>query len=180
MKLVILKPDFTKRLHKALENTMIDWQRVHELQDEVGLEDFHEVVDLFLEEVEEVVERLKGTPDPASYEADFHFLKGSALNLGFQAFATICADNERSAAAGKPDYPWSVCCFGRTEHVAIERAFQLGGHGRIGFENNRWLPGGEMASSNAELVRATLDPLDKTRRTIAGVDWVRENLVNRD
>lgn len=82
---------------------MIDWQRVHELQDEVGLEDFHEVVDLFLEEVEEVVERLKGTPDPASYEADFHFLKGSALNLGFQAFATICADNERSAAAGKPD-----------------------------------------------------------------------------
>ena len=30
---------------------MIDWQRVNELRDEVGAEDFEEVVDLFLEEV---------------------------------------------------------------------------------------------------------------------------------
>ena len=30
---------------------MIDWPRVKELKDEIGAEDFGEVVDLFLEEV---------------------------------------------------------------------------------------------------------------------------------
>ena len=34
---------------------MIDWARVSELRDEVGPEDFEEVLHLFLEEVEDVV-----------------------------------------------------------------------------------------------------------------------------
>ena len=79
---------------------MIDWNRVGELRDEIGAEDFIEVVDLFLEEVDEIVERLGHTPDPARYEEDMHFLKGSALNLGFQAFAALCADGEQKAVAG--------------------------------------------------------------------------------
>ena len=55
---------------------MISWERVNELRNEIGAEDFQEVVELFLEEVEEVIERLRQTPDPTSYEADLHFLKG--------------------------------------------------------------------------------------------------------
>ena len=80
---------------------MIDWQRVGELRDEIGAEDFQEVVELFLEEVEEVVERLGAAPDPDRYEEDMHFLKGSALNLGFQSFSGLCATGEQSAAAGQ-------------------------------------------------------------------------------
>ena len=38
---------------------MIHWPRVVELRDEVGPEDFDEVVDLFIEEVQEVIERLQ-------------------------------------------------------------------------------------------------------------------------
>ena len=79
---------------------MIDWERVDELRDEVGAEDFGEVVDIFLEEVDEVIDRLRQSTDPASYEADMHFLKGSALNLGFSALATLCSDGERQAATG--------------------------------------------------------------------------------
>ena len=30
----------------------------------------------------------------------------------------------------------------------------LGGHARVGFENNFWLPDGERAATNAELVAA--------------------------
>jgi len=82
---------------------MIDWHRVRELQDEVGIDDFQEVVDLFLEEVDEVTERLENDPKPSEFEADFHFLKGCALNLGFQLFASICADGERKAANGSAD-----------------------------------------------------------------------------
>ena len=80
---------------------MIDWPRVEELRDEVGAEDFGEVVELFLEEVEEVIERLIKLDDRSQLEQDLHFLKGSALNLGFQAFSTKCQDGERQSAQGQ-------------------------------------------------------------------------------
>ena len=38
---------------------MIDWTRVSELRDEVGAEDFDEVVELFLEEVDEAIKILR-------------------------------------------------------------------------------------------------------------------------
>ncbi|WP_114286871.1 Hpt domain-containing protein [Candidatus Halocynthiibacter alkanivorans] len=82
---------------------MIDWQRVTDLRDEVGSEDFKEVLDLFLEEVEEVITRMRRMPDPARYEEDLHFLKGSSLNLGFAAFSTLCEEGEQNALQGKTD-----------------------------------------------------------------------------
>lgn len=80
---------------------MIDWDRVKSLRSEIGAEDFEEVVDLFLEEVDEVIGRLKTAPDPTRYEADLHFLKGSALNLGFHDFSDLCQIGERAAADGR-------------------------------------------------------------------------------
>lgn len=82
---------------------MIDWGRVETLRSEVGAEDFCEVVDLFLEEVEEIVDRLAVRPDPALYEEDLHFLKGSALNLGFQRLGTLCQQGETRAVAHDAD-----------------------------------------------------------------------------
>ena len=80
---------------------MISWDRVHELRDEIGEEDFAEVAELFLTEVEEVIERLRARPSPDTMEEDMHFLKGSALNLGFAALSRLCRDNERIAAEGR-------------------------------------------------------------------------------
>ncbi|MHC0052054.1 Hpt domain-containing protein [Actibacterium sp. D379-3] len=77
---------------------MIEWNRVAELKKEVGADAFDEVVDLFLEEVEEVIARLRGTTDRTNLTDDLHFLKGSALNLGFEAFATQCGADEKRAA----------------------------------------------------------------------------------
>lgn len=82
---------------------MIDWERVGDLRSEVGEADFAEVVELFLEEVQEVIWRLETTPEPARYEEDLHFLKGSALNLGFRAFSGLCQDGEQGAAKGETD-----------------------------------------------------------------------------
>ena len=82
---------------------MIDWDRVKELKEEIGEEDFAEVVEMFISEVDEVIERLKTQPDPDSYEADLHFLKSSALNLGFADLASLCQDGERRSAAGGAD-----------------------------------------------------------------------------
>lgn len=81
----------------------IDWKRAIELRSEVGSDGFAEVVDLFLDEVESVVMRLSERPDPSRFEADLHFLKGGAWNLGFAAFGALCQDGERKAASGRPD-----------------------------------------------------------------------------
>ncbi|NVK16518.1 MAG: Hpt domain-containing protein [Rhodobacteraceae bacterium] len=81
---------------------MIDWPRVTELRDEVGPEDFGEVVDIFLEEVEEVIGKLEGG-NRGQLEQDLHFLKGSALNLGFEEFSSMCLDGERRSAQGEAE-----------------------------------------------------------------------------
>ena len=83
---------------------MIDWTRVDELRDEVGADDFEEVFELFLEEVEDVIARLRDTPDPHRFAEDFHFLRGSALSLGFSTFSELCQDAEKLASdGGTPD-----------------------------------------------------------------------------
>lgn len=82
---------------------MIDWARVAELRDEIGSDDFAEVVALFLEEADEVVARLPACADAKSLESALHFLKGSALNLGFARLAQLCQEGERLAAGGAVD-----------------------------------------------------------------------------
>ncbi len=83
---------------------MIDWSRVDELVDEIGAEDFGEVVELFLDEVENAIVRLEGdAANPVVVEEQMHFLKGAALNLGFEALAQLCVKGEKSAAAGRPE-----------------------------------------------------------------------------
>ena len=42
---------------------------------------------------------------------------------------------------------WSVCAFGRREAGCAAAAALLGGHARVGFENNLMLPSGEQAAS---------------------------------
>ncbi len=79
---------------------MIDWARVRQLQDEVGAEDFHEVIDLFLEEVGFVITRLENLQDRSKLSEEMHFLKGSALSLGFKEFSDLCHDGEIAAAGG--------------------------------------------------------------------------------
>ncbi|MCG7623778.1 MULTISPECIES: Hpt domain-containing protein [unclassified Epibacterium] len=79
---------------------MIDWPRVRELKDEVGEDGFEEVIELFLEEVEGVIDKLK-SGDRSQLEQDLHFLKGSALNLGFRDFSNLCFEGERLAANGQ-------------------------------------------------------------------------------
>lgn len=83
---------------------MIDWARVGELVDEIGAEDFEEVVELFLLEVEGAISALaKAEGNPVVTEEQMHFLKGAALNLGFEALAQLCLKGEKAAASGRPD-----------------------------------------------------------------------------
>lgn len=79
---------------------MIDRDRVQELRQEIGEDDFAEVAEMFLDEMAEALTALSDAPDNAGADA-FHGLRGSALNLGFADFASACADAEKRAAQGK-------------------------------------------------------------------------------
>lgn len=89
---------------------MIDWERVKELRGEIGADDFAEVVEMFLSEADEAVSRLKPTLTAKAMEDDLHFLKGAALNLGFDALSALCQDGERRAAAGSTDIDLTAVC----------------------------------------------------------------------
>jgi histidine phosphotransfer protein HptB len=80
---------------------MIDWCRVNELRSELGGEDFSEVVALFLEEGDELAVKLRAGISATEVEAELHFLKGSALNLGLGLLAQLCQSGERLAAKGQ-------------------------------------------------------------------------------
>ncbi len=64
-------------------------------------------------------------------------------------------------AALPAGWPWSVCAFGAAELQCVTCAALLGGHVRVGFENNLHLSSGATASDNAELVRSCREVLDR-------------------
>jgi HPt (histidine-containing phosphotransfer) domain-containing protein len=80
---------------------MIDWPRVQELWGEIGAEDFDEVVELFLDEVGEIIAQLQSGVELSQLEQELHCLKGSALNLGFSSFSKLCQEGELLAASGR-------------------------------------------------------------------------------
>lgn len=68
---------------------------------------------------------------------------------------------------------WSVCAFGRRENACVLAAALLGGHMRVGFENNLWLPDGSVAADNASLVAAARTALDGCGVPAATADNLR-------
>ena len=63
-------------------------------------------------------------------------------------------------ALGNHNANWAVCAFGRNEAACAVHAASLGGHVRIGFENNIHMPDGTLAASNADMVEAVAAKLD--------------------
>jgi HPt (histidine-containing phosphotransfer) domain-containing protein len=105
---------------------MIDWDRLNELRSEIGDDDFAEVVELFLLEADEVIARISVSSGPATLEADLHFLKGAALNLGFRAFAALCQVGEKRAAAGRCDIDLGPVtdCYQQSKTALLKGAVQ--------------------------------------------------------
>jgi 3-keto-5-aminohexanoate cleavage enzyme len=62
-------------------------------------------------------------------------------------------------AALPAGWPWSACAFGAAELRCVVAAALLGGHVRVGFENNLQLPSGAVAADNAALIGVTRNAL---------------------
>lgn len=68
---------------------------------------------------------------------------------------------------------WMVCAFGSQETACVTAAALLGGHARVGFENNLFLPDGALASGNQDLVAATRRAVEACGLAIADADALR-------
>jgi HPt (histidine-containing phosphotransfer) domain-containing protein len=78
---------------------MIDWTRLTALRHDIGEADFSTLAHLFVAEMGERLAELSAEPQRAKAE-DFHFLRGSAANLGFVSMVTACHDAEAACRAG--------------------------------------------------------------------------------
>ena len=76
-------------------------------------------------------------------------------------------------------FPWAVCCFGPNENAVMRTAWRVGGHARLGFENNLWLSDGQLAVNNAELVEALRKGMANSVRRPASAFDVRGMFGNR-
>jgi len=72
---------------------------------------------------------------------------------------------------------WSVCAFGPLEHMTASAAIAMGGHVRVGFENNMLLKDGKQALSNAELVCQVSQVSDAIGRPVAGVSELKKSVI---
>ncbi|MEO3386962.1 3-keto-5-aminohexanoate cleavage protein [Mesorhizobium sp. CAU 1741] len=75
--------------------------------------------------------------------------------------------------AGLSRHQWMLCAFGPREAHFMQRAAHSGGHARVGFENNLWLPDGAVASSNAAIVSATATAALSSQRELATAEELR-------
>ncbi len=73
--------------------------------------------------------------------------------------------------------PWFVCAFGATENACALTAAALGGHSRVGFENNTLLRDGTTAADNAALVAQVRSGADALGRPIGDADAARRMMA---
>lgn len=70
---------------------------------------------------------------------------------------------------------WMVCAFGAREHACAAAAVALGGHTRVGFENNLYLHDGRVAPDNVALVAQVRAVAEVLARPVADADALREH-----
>lgn len=71
------------------------------------------------------------------------------------------------------NWTWSVCALGRNQIPMAAIATVMGGHVRVGFEDNVFLRRGELAKSNADLVRKAANIAKELERPIASPEEAR-------
>jgi uncharacterized protein (DUF849 family) len=90
---------------------------------------------------------------------------------------TVTELREKFAAADFSCFPWGACCFGANEHEVMLETLALGGHVRIGFENNVLLNDGTKAADNAQLIEQFRKTMGGSHRKPATAMQVREFLA---
>src|SRR5690242_6320325 len=86
-------------------------------------------------------------------------------------------ENIPPAAPGEPDSHWGVIGISRDQWMLVTAALTLGGSIRVGLEDNLYLPDGQMAKSNGELIAKARQMTEDMGRRPATVQEARQMLA---
>jgi 3-keto-5-aminohexanoate cleavage enzyme len=100
-------------------------------------------------------------------DAPYHFSFIMGVLGGIPATARHLAFQAEQVPAGAR---WKVIGISREQWPLAMAALALGGDVRVGLEDNFYLPSGEMAKSNGELVAAAVELVNLSGRSLASVD----------
>ncbi len=134
---------------------------------EHGVKPEHEVYDTGMINVCRQIAEKGIVPEPLHVQ--FVMVGGTGF-LPTPRMLTYCVDQIPG------NWTWSVCALGRHEIPMAAVAMTMGGHVRVGFEDNVYLRRGVLAESNAELVTKAANIARELDRPIADPDDAREIL----
>ena len=103
------------------------------------------------------------------------FVMGTLGGIGADINQLVHLKNTADNLFGK-DYTWSVIGVGKSEFNIAAAAITMGGHVRVGLEDNIYVRKGVLAKSNAELVERVVRLADDLDRKIATPDEARKIL----
>jgi len=111
--------------------------------------------------------------DMGVLKAPAHF----SLILGVLGGIPTKAGNLACMARNLPEGShWEVIGIGRDQWRLLREALELGGEIRVGLEDNFYLPNGEMAKSNGDLVAEAVRMVKETGKEPATVEEARKTL----
>jgi 3-keto-5-aminohexanoate cleavage enzyme len=112
--------------------------------------------------------------DMGLLEAPLHadFVMGVVGGVPASA-SNLAAMADNLAQVGPGHHHWSVIGIGRRQWMLVAAALTLGGSVRVGLEDNFYLPGGEMARSNGELIAQARRMTEEVGRRPATVQEAR-------
>jgi 3-keto-5-aminohexanoate cleavage enzyme len=91
-----------------------------------------------------------------------------SLILGVTGGISATTQNLKNQVGLLPEgSSWQMIGISRDQWPLVELSLDLGGHIRVGLEDNFYLPSGEMAKSNAELVEAAVKIIQKRAQQVA-------------
>jgi len=134
---------------------------------EHGVKPEHEVYDTGMINVCRQIAEKGVVPEPLHVQ---FVMVGRTGFLPTPRMLTYCVDQIPG------NWTWSVCALGRHEIPMAAVAMTMGGHVRVGFEDNVYLRRGVLAESNAELVTKAANIARELDRPIADPDDAREIL----
>ncbi|MBI1910155.1 MAG: 3-keto-5-aminohexanoate cleavage protein [Deltaproteobacteria bacterium] len=103
-----------------------------------------------------------------------------SLILGVLGGISTRSGNLACMAANLPvGSHWEVIGIGRDQWRLVREALELGGEVRVGLEDNLYLPNGEMAGSNGELVAAAASLVREAGKEVATLTEAKEILHNQ-
>ncbi|MBW1660297.1 MAG: 3-keto-5-aminohexanoate cleavage protein [Deltaproteobacteria bacterium] len=88
----------------------------------------------------------------------------------------IYLKNKAESLFGKENFTWSVIGIGAAQFSLSAMAINMGGHVRVGLEDNIYIKRGVLAKSNAELVEKAVELANAFHREIATPDDARRIL----